>query len=271
MSAAHARDWRLGVTVLALAFAACGSCVGDLSGTLCNAGGQCGPKYLCATDGRCIAEKACTDTACNGRCVNPATDAMNCGACGVQCPPAVACSAGTCACPAGSLACGAACVDPSSDASHCDSCGSRCDAQVAQVCGRSRCLDAAWALWPMPRSPVYALSQGLVTEATTGLVWEGGPGAGPVPLDAARSRCDALTLGGFTDWRLPSRIELISLLELSHSPTLDVTAFPGAPAASFWTASPVASTSGRQWAVGFGDGAVSPLDVSSAAWARCVR
>lgn len=45
-------------------------------------------------------------------CARTQSDNANCGACGNVCAPGKACTAGACACPAGTFACGAVCVDP---------------------------------------------------------------------------------------------------------------------------------------------------------------
>jgi len=55
---------------------------------------------------------------------------------------------------------------------------------------------------------------GTVSDLVTGLVWQQTPGP-KVPLDEAVAGAAELTLGGFTDWRLPTIKELYSLIEFS--------------------------------------------------------
>jgi hypothetical protein len=96
--------------------------------------------------------------------------------------------------------------------------------------------------------------------------------------DEARMYCDNRNLGGFTEWRLPSKIELESLLDLvSDSTTAWPSVFPPTPAGDFWTSSryslePVTATGVDQYHyVNFGEGwsffsvAVDKFKV------RCVR
>ena len=63
-------------------------------------------------------------------------------------------------------------------------------------------------------------------------------------------------LCGFTDWRLPSRRELKTIVHIGGaSPAIDTTYFPNTPAAVFWSSSPYAvSGPANAWVVYFGDG-----------------
>lgn len=81
---------------------------------------------------------------CDGRCVDPLTDPMHCGACGLQCPDtAPTCLCGACfgGCAPDLLTCcrpvvgtGAVCADPRRSDEHCGRCGNRCVAGM-------RCVD----------------------------------------------------------------------------------------------------------------------------------
>jgi hypothetical protein len=79
------------------------------------------------------------ELACDGGlCVDPSSDARNCGACGHVCGANQACVSGACVCAAPSTVCGASCVDLQTDASNCAACGRRCWAFqhcTAGVCG----------------------------------------------------------------------------------------------------------------------------------------
>jgi hypothetical protein len=46
--------------------------------------------------------------------------------------------------------------------------------------------------------------------------------------------CDGLQLGGYDDWRIPTFIELLSIVDYTRpGPTIDPVAFPNTPAATF--------------------------------------
>lgn len=52
---------------------------------------------------------------------------------------------------------------------------------------------------------------------------------------------NAYQLCGYTDWRLPTRAELHSIVDYGqYAPAIDVTYFPNTPGAPFWTSSPAA-------------------------------
>lgn len=98
----------------------------------------------CAADRRnsktCQACPAETPTACNGGCVNTATDSDNCGDCGVVCPSGMACSGGICQCTDSTKSlCGGTCVNKSTDIFNCGSCGTQCFGGSSCVNGGCRC------------------------------------------------------------------------------------------------------------------------------------
>ena len=69
---------------------------------------------------------------------------------------------------------------------------------------------------------------------------------------AAIEAAAAVRVGGYTDWRLPLRPELDSIVDLSHhNPAGDTNYFPGTKAAGYWTASPVVSDPEYAWGVYF--------------------
>jgi hypothetical protein len=87
-------------------------------------------------------------------------------------------------------------------------------------------------------APNYVLAPNIVFDSVTGLVWQRAMptsyskcGAGGTPASycnrsGAQSYCADLDLDGYLDWRLPSYIELISLLDLSRAdPALNAQAF----------------------------------------------
>jgi hypothetical protein len=62
---------------------------------------------------------------------------------------------------------------------------------------------------------------GTVTDACTGLMWQGAAGSGRVSWSEALQYCERLTLGGHDDWRLPNIRELSSLVHYGRtSPAL---------------------------------------------------
>lgn len=81
------------------------------------------------------------------------------------------------------------------------------------------------------------------------------------------------TFAGYSDWRLPSIRELMTIVDRTRSsPAIDPVAFPGAPSGGlFWSSSPHASISGNAWYVNFADGVVDYNTGALTGDARLVR
>ena len=78
--------------------------------------------------------------------------------------------------------------------------------------------------------------------------------------------------GGFSDWRLPSRLELLFIADHSRAkPAIDPESFPGTPPKPFWTGTRQPFPN-QQYAIDFGDGDVTyDGDIGSPVYVRCVR
>ena len=118
----------------------------------------------------------------------------------------------------------------------------------------------AWAEWPMPDSTSQESAgvqsyrfdaDGIVTDSVTGLEWQQSVDEKRRSWQGARDYCEGLSLGG-GGFRLPARIELISLLDIDRvGSNIDEGAFPDAPPDSFWSASPVAGAAENAWLINF--------------------
>jgi alpha-tubulin suppressor-like RCC1 family protein len=152
----------------------------------------------------------------------------------------------------------------------------------------SSCLNPRWAEWPMPNGPAdvdagapnpatYVDNKdGTVTDSVTGLMWQQAVDPGTFSQPGAVEYCQTLTLAGHSDWRLPWRIELVSLLDYGRSgPSTNTTYFPATPAAPFWSASWAAGVgTGYQhvaWLVSFDTGSTDTDDMFKVNHVRCVR
>jgi choice-of-anchor A domain-containing protein len=78
----------------------------------------------------------CAATRCGGACVETATDAANCGACGNACAAGSTCSAGTCSVCSGTV-CGGACLATATDSANCGACGNAC--AIGSTCSAGAC------------------------------------------------------------------------------------------------------------------------------------
>jgi hypothetical protein len=144
------------------------------------------------------------------------------------------------------------------------------------------CVSAPWVgAWPMPNAPStggphpfdYDTSTaGIVVDKVTGLTWQQTVDADTLTQPDAAALCSSLTLAGFSDWRLPTRIELISLIDDTRvGPAIDEAAFPDTPGTFFWTSTVVANDPGSVWGVAFDNGYTNSSDLGEHYRVRCVR
>jgi hypothetical protein len=127
-------------------------------------------------------------------------------------------------------------------------------------------VDLEWARWPMPNgseaglpNPAqYSLITGSdagVTDGITKLQW-GNAQTGITSIASATSWCGP-------PWRLPTRIELVSILDTSRSPVLVNPVFTTIQGLPYWSSS--VTPAGNSWTVDFGSGAVAATTAGAAA------
>jgi hypothetical protein len=110
-----------------------------------------------------------------------------------------------------------------------------------------------------------------VTDKITGLMWQQVESAAVLGSQAA-AHCTSLALAGHSDWRLPSRIELVSLIDysLGTSTGLESPYFPlPAQDTTFWSSSQPVGEPAYLWSVY--DGTVESFNVGNSFNVRCVR
>jgi hypothetical protein len=145
-------------------------------------------------------------------------------------------------------------------------------------------FDPTWAQWPMPNGQVDVTAgapnlasytdngNGTVTDQVTGLMWQQAVPAGSYTWEQATAYCPTLTLASHGDWRLPKRIELVSIVDFGRSsPAIDTTYFPSTPSGWFWSSSPLAGPWSSGWGVNFYFGQTYDNHVSYTGFVRCVR
>ncbi|MDQ2646693.1 MAG: DUF1566 domain-containing protein [Myxococcota bacterium] len=133
-----------------------------------------------------------------------------------------------------------------------------------------------WARWPMPNPASealpnpqrYTLDDERITDDVTGLVWQrdaeqGGRG---IAFEEASTLCEAH--GEL--WRLPTAIELVSLIDFTE-PSPTIAPEVGSPLQYFWSSSLLAGDPSRAWTVYFGDGHSSDGTIAARDSVRCVR
>lgn len=134
---------------------------------------------------------------------------------------------------------------------------------------------------PNPGQFLVSADGQMVADTITEMFWQR-DGTGPRPgcseattctWQEALAYCADLSLGGYTDWRLPHVKELRTIVDFSQSPVaLDPVAFPHTTMSYFfWTADISADSADNAWGVLFGNGAYSIIRRTDAYSVRCVR
>ena len=153
------------------------------------------------------------------------------------------------------------------------------DAAVGTACGFTMPNPVGSGL---PHAASYTVNpqDDSVIDNVTGLIWE----RNVDPGDYRQSDADNYCRGKGGDWRLPIRIELVSLLDFTVSnpnpvPPPDPTTvhpmispmFSNAPAERFWSSSKKPGDPNTGWAVGFDVGNTRQKQVTDTYRVRCVR
>jgi len=104
------------------------------------------------------------------------------------------------------------------------------------------------------KSPFTDNHDGTITDNYTGLIWQK-VDSGECTFEQASANAKSLKLAGHDDWRLPTQVELLSLVNHSYNPAIDRNFFPShatSQAEYWWTNQP--SGSDRVWVVNRGGG-----------------
>jgi hypothetical protein len=108
----------------------------------------------------------------------------------------------------------------------------------------------AGAAWPTPR--FIDNEDGTVTDALTGLIWTQGPNTSTGTWQEALTYANELDYAGQTDWRLPSRSEMRSLISyetITNHYRLASGFSTTVPDGEYWTSSTYAPSTGQAWLV----------------------
>jgi len=147
--------------------------------------------------------------------------------------------------------------------------------------------DGVYNINPMSFTVIGSNSD-MVQDNNTGLVWQRQDdgnsynwyqAAGVYDANynsSSQNVCGALNLGGFGDWRLPSKKELITIVDYSipyPGPTINMTYFPNTKSSDYWSSTTNASSPDSAWVVDFVVGSVSYYynKYYGYMYVRCVR
>ena len=120
-------------------------------------------------------------------------------------------------------------------------------------------IDYEWARWKMPNPATEKLpnpssydtgTPGIVRDKVTGLIWQHPVDPNSYTWADAGAYCAHLGLDG-GGWRLPTKVELYSLIDHTQPSQIDPVAFPNSPAEVFWSSSLLAGNLYNAWNVNF--------------------
>ena len=126
-------------------------------------------------------------------------------------------------------------------------------------------------------APRFTKANGVVTDNQTTLEWQddysdnGNNGKSAKWTDAI-DYCEALTLNGKDDWRLPNKKELLSIVDYgTYNPAISSVFEKTNSLNYFWSSTTGASYTSAAWGVYFGNGDTYYLNKSYNTHVRCVR
>jgi hypothetical protein len=150
------------------------------------------------------------------------------------------------------------------------------------VSAEQKCKDTIIAT--NPDSSFIFHKDGTVTQKTTGLMWmrcalgqewDGASCIGNAAIFSWREALNAAVLHKFSDysdWRLPNKNELESIVEeRCVAPCINSKAFPATPQSFHWSSTPYAGLASGAWSVDFGFGVVTATEKSGKINVRLVR
>ena len=273
-----------------------GACSKPLKGLDCEDGNGCtddscdklkGCQHIantkaCSDGDVCTTGEVCKDSACDAKSSKPtecsdqnACTVDSCGAVkgcsyalvadGASCPdqPSGACLAGTCKPTSCGLGLGAVAIDDGG--------------QKVFAC---EAIGPVWGKRPTSPAGVYTFGQAVggqkvVKDAQTGLEWDPSASTEKAWKDAV-AHCDGRVYAGKSDWRLPSVVELASLVDYGTWPpggetAVDQAHFSLTKAMYHWTSTAIPGVAGKGWAIDFGHGNFAPASGGEVLQVRCVR
>jgi len=114
---------------------------------------------------------------------------------------------------------------------------------------------------------------GTVTDTDTGLMWQQATAPGAYNTwQEALDYCKSLSLADYTDWRLPSVNELLSIVDYSrYYPAINTDYFPNTESSFYWSSTTFPFDPNYAWYVYFDYGYLYNFDKSYFSYVRAVR
>lgn len=117
----------------------------------------------------------------------------------------------------------------------------------------------------------YTSHMGLVVvDQKTGLMWDNRDLCKKYTHDEAMREAETMSVAGYTDWRLPTIEELVSIVDYSkYNPAIDN--IFNCQSSRYWLSTTYALNIAYAWAVNFNDGGVNANTKTNTFYVRCCR
>jgi hypothetical protein len=146
-------------------------------------------------------------------------------------------------------------------------CDASCGTTLTCVPGAGpACRDENWTNWSANAGGLSQNGDGTGTDSLSGLMWERSPIPTMFLVGDAAASCAALRTANYADWRLPTIVELVSIVRYDVTPPLGSLL---GPATLYWSATPSATAPGQMWTIDFATG--DSTTSAGLAARRCVR
>ena len=115
-------------------------------------------------------------------------------------------------------------------------------------------------------------SNSTITDDNTRLMWQKENDNTQRTWEDAKIYCANSSLGGYSDWRLPSLKELQSVVNKDiHTPSINQNYFPNTYSSYYWSSITYVSSTPHAWYVHFGLGNGNGRKKTLSSYVRCVR
>lgn len=111
----------------------------------------------------------------------------------------------------------------------------------------------------------------VVNDTKTGLMWQDDAVGSTMTWANAITTCENLTLGGYSDWRLPNIRELKSITDRTRANPAISPNFTAIVSDIYWSSTTHASSSSGAWIVNFLNGSGGWNNRTGSNYVRCVR
>ena len=111
----------------------------------------------------------------------------------------------------------------------------------------------------------------IVTDNDTKLIWQDDNDIKSLKWEESINYCENLALGGYSDWRLPNKNELLSIVDLNKYNPAIKDGFKNTKNSRYWSSSSFAGNSGYAWHVNFDSGYTYGNYKTDSCYVRCVR